>query len=224
MNRIYYTNLLITICSLSFFIISCKENTEIDSNAGNSMGIAISEVNNIVEYNKIEFEENAIETIHEAVKAISQKTEQIKQVTIIAWSLKLLNLGDLPKIDEEVIVSIEAIDKGVKVWEVAYLTRTADDTSQLGKWGPSPTHPLLVFRKYKTPPNENDIILFIKETNFGHNDYGTNRDNYHSPSTDVVKVYSYINSQNLIKSLRAGISNEEKQNRESKVLRANAHW
>lgn len=126
----------------------------------------------------------------------------ILSTELVAWSLKYSHSGFPPLLGEECIILVSYSTNGIAQWQLGCMDRV----SSTAPWIPSAQYdPYLKWREsFGDRPSVAEISEFLKETNFGYNDFS---------NTEVLKVVLYVNSPVLLDALSNPISDEEKEKR-----------
>lgn len=137
-------------------------------------------------------------------------------IDIVAWAVKTDYLDIPPRIFEEAVVMVKPDGKPKKYWVLAYLGRIVNSTSSAyRRWSLSRTAPPLISCKvYKKHPADSEISEFIHSTNFGYNEFHTNR--------NIVSVVLYYNSREIKHELEKSIDINEKEKRMNEFIMFNS--
>jgi hypothetical protein len=126
------------------------------------------------------------------------------QGKIVGWSIKLSNQDQPPVVYEEVILCQQL---STNKWVIAYVSRTACRYRlRLDEWSEGLTATGMDWVWFRTEkPTDEDLIKFIKQSNFGNNEC--------SPDIHPVHTIIYAPYRSLLKVASVGLSDSEKQRR-----------
>lgn len=121
---------------------------------------------------------------------------------IIGWAVKVAHMDQPPIVYEEVIL-LEHL--ATNKWVIAYVARTAcRGYTGMDVWREGMTAPgcnWYWFRSEK--PNDNDLIKFFKQSNFGNNEF--------DPNIKPIHVAIYSPHKKLLQTAVSSLSKEERQ-------------
>jgi hypothetical protein len=158
--------------------------------------------------------QNWRELAEAANRGFGDGTVNLNRSKVVAWCVKADHLDYPPRLFEEAIVMINGVAPGrTNSWALAYLGRMPAGGVIARSWSLfDHPRPLLNFSTFSAKPSDDEIASFIKATNFGHNDFYSDR--------LVLDVVLYHSSAVVQTALSDGLPENEKRTRHSAYLKS----
>ena len=138
---------------------------------------------------------------------LGPQLDAILSEEIVASSIKCHTSSIPQSVSQELIVKIAWEDRTARTnVSLVLMDGYVGEGSGSGSWQvATDLNAIPSVRHFDAPPNTEQMVQFIKSSNFGRNDY--------HPTIEVLRIRVYATEPEVIHALEAGISPEEKSRR-----------